>query len=95
VWVIADGDLYHLDNDLWSRFTWPDDWIGTMAVGPDGIVWVGQENLGRFDPSSGAWQTFTTDDGLVSQQVKAIHVSPDGAVWIGTEGGVSRYVPGE
>ena len=66
-----------------------------MAVGPDGIVWVGDESLGRFDPSRSTWQTFTTDDGLVSQQVGAIHVAPDGAVWIGTEGGISRYVPGE
>ena len=96
VWVIADGDLYHLYDEQWRQFTWPDNWIGTMAVGPDGTVWVGSdEALGRFYPSSGEWETFTPEDGLIHPDVEAIHVTPDGVVWIGTEGGGSRYVPGE
>jgi streptogramin lyase len=66
-----------------------------MAVGPDGTVWVGQEDLGHFDPSSGAWQSLTSADGLVSHPVHAIYVTPEGVVWVGTSGGVSRYVPGE
>jgi len=95
LWVVAYGSLYHLDGDQWSRFDWPDNWIETMAVAPDGTVWVGGDGLGHFDPSTGAWQTFTTADGLVSQQVYAVHVTPEGVVWVGTEGGLSRYVPGE
>jgi ligand-binding sensor domain-containing protein len=66
-----------------------------MTVGPDGAVWVGAENLGRLDPSTGTWQMFTTADGLVHRNVKAIHVTPEGVVWIGTEAGLSRYVPPE
>jgi ligand-binding sensor domain-containing protein/tRNA A-37 threonylcarbamoyl transferase component Bud32 len=95
LWVVAVGDLYHLDDGQWSRFSWPDGWIGTMAIGPDGTVWVGSEGLGRFDPSGGGWQPPAPDDGLIERRVRAIHVTPDGVVWIGTEGGVSRYVPGE
>jgi ligand-binding sensor domain-containing protein len=95
LWAAVYGDLYHLDDGQWSHFQWPDGWIGTMAVGPDGAVWVGQENLGRFDPSSDAWQTFTPADGLVSSPVHAIYVTDEGVVWIGTDGGVSRYAPGE
>ncbi|MCP4535549.1 MAG: protein kinase [Chloroflexi bacterium] len=94
VWVIADGDLYHLDDARWSRFTWPDDWIDTMTVGPDRTVWVGSDDaLGHFYPSSQEWETFTTEDGLIHPGVEAIHVTLDGVVWIGTEGGISRYVP--
>jgi ligand-binding sensor domain-containing protein len=96
LWVIVVGDLYHLADDQWTRFNWPDDWIGTMAVGPDGTVWVGSDDaLGRFYPSSREWETFTPEDGLIHPDVEAIHVTPDGVVWIGTEGGVSRYVPEE
>ena len=94
LWLVAVGDLYRLDDGQWSRFNWPDHYASTLAVGPDGDIWVGDDNaLGRFDPSSGAWQTFTMDDGLVHYSVDAIHVTPDGVVWIGTDGGVSRYAP--
>ena len=94
VWVAADGNLYHLDDGQWSRYHWPDDWIGTIAIGLDGAVWVGSNDaLGRFYPSSGEWETFTPEDGLIHHDVRAIHVTPDGVVWIGTGGGVSRYAP--
>jgi ligand-binding sensor domain-containing protein len=95
LWVLAIGDLYHLDEAGWSRFSWPDAWIKRMAVSPDSTVWVGAEDLGHFDPSTGAWQTFTTADGLVHQDVEAIYVTAEGDVWIGTEAGLSRYVPPE
>jgi serine/threonine protein kinase/ligand-binding sensor domain-containing protein len=94
LWVAADGELYHLADGQWSRFNWPGDgWIERVAVAPDGSVWVGYEGLGRFDPSNGAWQIFTTDDGLIHPEVRAIYVTPDGVVWVGTSGGVSRFVP--
>jgi hypothetical protein len=39
------------------------------------------------------WTTYTTADGLASNQVKAVAIGPDGAVWFGTGCGVSRYLP--
>jgi len=95
LWVVAVGDLYHLDDGQWSRFSWPDGWIETMAIGPDGTVWVGSEGLGRFDPSNGGWQPPAPAAGLIERRVRAIHVTPAGVIWIGTKGEVSRYVPGE
>jgi ligand-binding sensor domain-containing protein len=96
LWVTADGELYHLDGGRWSRFAWPGGgWVESVAVAPDGAVWAGYEGLGRFDPSTGVWQTFSTDDGLAHQEVQAIHVTSEGVVWVGTRGGISRYVPGE
>jgi ligand-binding sensor domain-containing protein len=96
LWVTAEGDLYQLDGEQWSRFTWPGSgWIESVAVAPDGTVWAGYDGLGRFDPATGAWQPFTTDDGLVHQEVRSIHVTPDGVVWVGTRGGIGRFVPSE
>ncbi len=96
LWVAADGVLYHLDGERWIHSSWPGDgWIESVAAGPDGIIWAGHDGLGRFDPSSGAWQIFTPADGLVDHWVKAIYTTPEGIVWVGTGGGVSRYVPGE
>ena len=96
LWVTADGELHHLDGGQWSSFSWPGGgWLESIAVAPDGAVWVGHEGLGRLDPATGTWQVFSTDDGLAHQEVRAIYVTPDGVVWVGTQGGVSRYVPGE
>ncbi len=94
LWVVADGSLYHLDAQQWIQFDWPGGgWIERVDVGPDGMVWVGYDSLGRLDPSSGAWQIFTPADGLIHPEVSAIYVTPGGVVWVGTTGGVSRYVP--
>jgi hypothetical protein len=94
LWVAADGELGHLADGRWTYATWPSDgWLETLAVGPDGSIWAGYEGLGRYDPASGAWQMFTTADGLVHRTVLAVHVTPEGVVWVGTEGGISRYAP--
>jgi ligand-binding sensor domain-containing protein len=96
LWVTADGDLYRFEGEQWSRFEWPGSgWVESVAVAPDGAVWAGYEGLGRFDPATGTWRIFTTDDGLVHQEVRAIHITPEGVVWVGTPSGISRYVPGE
>jgi ligand-binding sensor domain-containing protein len=93
LWVAADGELGHLADGRWSYYPWPSDgWLETLAIAPDGSVWAGYEGLGRFDPTSGTWQMFSTDDGLVHQTVLSIHVTPEGVVWVGTAGGVSRLV---
>ncbi len=94
LWVAADGNLVHLADGRWSYTTWPSDgWMETVTVAPDGSIWAGYEGLGHYDPTSGTWQIFTTDDGLVHMSIRAIHVTPEGTVWVGTEGGVSRYMP--
>ena len=38
-------------------------------------------------PTTGQWQTYTTRDGLASDDVRALHITPDGALWVGTRGG--------
>jgi serine/threonine protein kinase/ligand-binding sensor domain-containing protein len=95
-WIVADGDLYHLEGERWARFGWPGGgWIESVAIGADGSVWAGHEGLGRLDPTSGEWQLFTSADGLIDDYVQAIYVTSEGVVWVGTAGGVSRYVPEE
>jgi ligand-binding sensor domain-containing protein len=96
LWLVGDGNLFHLDGERWVQFSWPGEgWTEKLAIGPDGVIWTGATAMARFDPSSGAWQVFTSADGLVGAEVRAIHVMPNGEVWVGTSGGVSRYVPGD
>lgn len=38
-----------------------------------------------------AWLTYTTEDGLVNNSVKALDIDNEGNIWIGTESGVSMF----
>ena len=52
-------------------------------------VWVGTNNgLNKYDGNS--WEGFTTADGLVDNNIKAI-AAVNGSVWVGTDFGVSRF----
>jgi streptogramin lyase len=69
------------------------DWVGDVAVAPDGTVWAtgrqegGESFVARFDGQT--WTTYTADDGLPGG-VWTVDVAPDGTVWAGTEGGLAR-----
>jgi ligand-binding sensor domain-containing protein len=54
-------------------------------------VWaIRERGVARFDGEQ--WVTYTTENGLVDNDVSGIAVTPDGAIWIGTnDGGVSRF----
>ena len=57
----------------------------------DGALWFGTEGgVSRFDGES--WTTYTTEDGLASNDVWSIAMTPDGALWFGARGGISRYL---
>jgi ligand-binding sensor domain-containing protein len=93
-YTTADGLPGDLDEDVAA--------IEDIAVAPDGAVWVGNASGGvsRFTgpaTSTGdgkSWTTYTTDDGLVDDDVSSLAVAPDGKVWIATSWGVSCYDPG-
>jgi ligand-binding sensor domain-containing protein len=88
------------DGKTWTTYTTqdglPSNWVGPIAVAPDGTVWFGTASgATRFtDPAAntgdgGTWTTYAVDDGLAGE-VQAIAIAPDGAVWFGAFGGVSR-----
>ena len=48
-------------------------------------MWFGtEEGVTRYDGLT--WTTYTHEDGLSSNNVRAIAVGPDGTVWCGTHG---------
>ena len=68
-----------------------DDRVTVTHCDPDGILWFGTVGGGaRYDGER--FVTFTTQDGLGANEVKAIHRDAEGVLWVGTHsGGVSRY----
>ncbi len=89
-----DG-LAHYNGKDWKVYTkaggLPDEYIHTIAIDPQGIVWIGT-NQGAVRFNGENWKTFTTADGLAGNEVRAIAISLDGTVWCGTEkNGASRF----
>lgn len=69
------------------------DMITSIAVGKDGVVWVGTM-LGAYRYDGAVWKLLTPADGLPTQRIMAVLVDHLGNVWFGGDGaGVARYTP--
>lgn len=64
------------------------NYIVSMIVDPDGVVWCGTwgGGLARFDGKN--WSNYTMSDGLPGNLVFMLHRDPSGKLWIGTNNGV-------
>ncbi len=62
----------------------PDNTINDMVLDAEGNVWVGTSaGLGVRWAADGSWATYTTADGLLSNQVRVVAVDALGNVWCG------------
>ncbi len=62
--------------------------LTTLAVAADGQIWVGTDK-GLLAEDGGGWKLLTTQDGLLTNYISALHVDQYGAVWVG--GGGSNF----
>ena len=58
-------------------------------------LWVGTDDDGLFCLEAGRFRHFSQTDGLVSKQIRALHVDAEGDLWAGTlDQGLARYRQG-
>ncbi len=92
----------------WDFFTTVEglvnDTVQTLIKADGQVVWVGTPSgLDRFDyelwefginpdPDTYSFTTFTTEDGLASNNVLDLALDTDGSLWVATDNGVSHYV---
>jgi len=71
--------------------TYNPNYVFSIHVTPDDVVWAGTWGGGvaRFDGEK--WQNFTRQDGLAGNIVYSIVQDAEGVFWFGTNRGVSRY----
>jgi sugar lactone lactonase YvrE len=93
LWVASWEELLQFDGDEWSRFTatdgLPSGRINSVAVAPNGDIWVGTTTdvfeqdvsggIARFDGDS--WTVFSETNGLYANASTALAVGRDGSVW--------------
>ena len=71
----------------------PAESVTSVASGRGGELWVGTPaGLGQL--ANGAWQWFTTRDGLPHDFVSGVHAARSGTVWVTTRGGMCQFRSG-
>jgi signal transduction histidine kinase/ligand-binding sensor domain-containing protein len=70
-----------------------DQWISTVAVDGEGALWTGTA-LGLTRWKDGHERTFTTRDGLPTDEVLSVQPGGQGVVWVGTAAGLARWKDG-
>lgn len=95
LWLIVNGvSLVRFDGKNFDKLT---QTAGTLAVAPDGDLWVGTPKELIRIPSSNSTQ-FTLS-GLVTHhpgpgkasEITSLRFSKDGVLWVGTAAGLFRY----
>lgn len=104
IWVGTNGGVARYDGQSWTTYTMDQGLPGKTAKAiyetQDGHIWVGfgkfywqnytvLSGLAKWDGKQ--WHRFTTQDGLVHNDVNDIYQSKDGLLWVATDAGVSSF----
>jgi ligand-binding sensor domain-containing protein len=79
---------------MWGPIIIPSDTVRSVFIAPNGGQWFGT-NLGLAlhtgNNTLDNWTVYTTEEGLVNNDVQAIASEKNGNLWLGTKGGVSVF----
>ncbi len=73
------------------------DFIGNLLEDKNGNLWLGTENgvynntPSEIKKNDNDWQHFTTENGLVNNNILSLTEDAQGTIWIGTENGISSH----
>ena len=99
--TIGDEHSIHISTSSESRLS--SDRVADIAVDSGGRVWVATNNglnvlSGTYTRENREleiddWRIYTTEDGLPSNEIKAVEEGRGGNIWVGTEGGLAQIEP--
>jgi len=85
----AGGGVARFDGNSWKHYT-TEDGLGadfiiwgehTLAVSPDGVLWLATFGGGVSRFNGEIWTTYTTQYGLLADNVSAVALAPNGDLW--------------
>jgi signal transduction histidine kinase/ligand-binding sensor domain-containing protein len=99
IWIGSNTEgLFKLTNNKLEKISHPIlDHIGILDMHRDfnNHLWIATDGQGVFRWDGTAFQSYTTEEGLVSNVVNALEVTPDGTVYIGTANGMNMFRAGK
>jgi len=100
-WIGTSSGAGRFENGVFTRVltnpSLPSGQVADLALDSGGSVWIATSaGLVRADASgAGSVEVFTTADGLVDDDVRALAWDGErGVLWVGTANGISRVVAG-
>ncbi len=88
IWI-ANGykGIAHISGNTITNYTlengMPDERAQSIAVAPDGTVWVGA-STGLLSLKNGKWSTYGSDVEAKLSDINEIEISSDGKIWLAT-----------
>jgi signal transduction histidine kinase/ligand-binding sensor domain-containing protein/CheY-like chemotaxis protein len=102
IWLATNAGIARFDGiefDVFDRKNTPaliNDVSEFLLVDQGGVLWIATRKGGFTCCKNGIFEkSYTTKDGLVSNDVRAILTSHDGSKWIATAGGLNRLERGK
>jgi ligand-binding sensor domain-containing protein len=98
VWVAGEKGIARFDpvSEKWTSYHHTTDNFTAIDQAKDGSLWIGTWDDGirhlilATNGSNDIWETYTSEDGLVSDNISDIKLAPDGTIWFATAKGLSH-----
>jgi signal transduction histidine kinase/ligand-binding sensor domain-containing protein/DNA-binding response OmpR family regulator len=99
VWILTAKDLRQFYNEKFSVFSNKDEvfknYLGTFCLDRQCDLWIGTYGGGLYRLKEGQVTAYTTNEGLVHNEVECFYEDKKGTLYIGTRGGLSLWANGE
>lgn len=101
LWLGTEAGLARFDGidfDVFDHENTPallNDLILSLTADRQGALWIGTRGGGMTRYREGTFTSFTTEHGLLSNEVWAILETGDQAIWVGTRNGLNRLQEGK
>ena len=93
IWLATFDGLYKYDGSSFYNISRDDIFSTCFSLLEDKRknLWIGTIGSGAFLYDGESFQNFTTNNGLISDEVVCIYEDKSGKLWFGANGGVSIY----
>lgn len=93
IWIAAFDGIFRYDGESFTNITDSVSSARFFSVLADrkGNMWFGSIGSGAYFYDGKSFQNFTTEDGLLNNEVGSIYEDKKGNIWFGVNGGASRY----